>query len=939
MNTDQNKIETELIRISRDFLGELQAERALQAISLDASLERDLGIDSLGKVELFHRIEKKFSIKLPEMAMIEVNSLRDLAKIIIQKTPEQAFEPESGLYSKGLESLSIDLSSLTTLTDVLSSHATNVPKRPHIYLQNETGEEQIITYKQLFNEATDIARGLYQRGIEQGETIAIMLPTSAEFFYSFIGILMIGAIPVPIYPPFRLDQIEEYAKRQAKTLNNAEARILITFSRAEALSGILKSFIPSLIEVTTANNLKTSSIDSLPALSIKNNMPALIQYTSGSTGDPKGVLLSHQNILTNIRAIEQTIGIKPNDVAVSWLPLYHDMGLLIWLGSLYFGIPITILSPLTFLSRPEKWLWTIHYHRGTFSGGPNFAYDLCTDKIEPSDIEGLDLSSWSYAFSGSEAVNPKTLKRFTEKFSSYGFKHDSLLPAYGLAESTVALTIPTQRQLPYIDRIQRDYFEKESKAVPTTASDKTALEFVSCGKVLSGHEIRIVDEKGNKLDERHIGELLFKGPSSMQGYFNNPKATQKAYHDGWWDTGDLGYIANNELFITGRKKDLIIKAGRNLYPDEIEDVIGQVNHIIKGGVVAFGIQDPKTGTEKLIAVAETDQSDKKIQQSIRSEIIQKTSTSLGISPDTIIFVPPLTVPKTASGKLQRSSCKQAYLSGQLTTKQSSIKIQFIKLKFISTLKKIKRWFSFLGKFAFTLYVGILLLVTIPFLWICTFVVSRQLFAKLIRSWSRNIFRMAMCPITVEGTNNLKSNQPMICVTNHTSYTDALLLLATLPPGVTFTPKKELLKAPFIGTFIKKLGFITIDRTDFNKSLEDVNYIKEAILRGQSIAIFPEGTFTYATGLRPFKLGAFSLAVETQTPICPISIQGTRSILRGDDLLLRRGAIKVIIGELIFPHGKDWNETTRLLSLTRAEIAKHCGEPIIDIMVAGPEKDW
>ncbi|MHB1220591.1 MAG: AMP-binding protein [Gammaproteobacteria bacterium] len=868
--------------------------------------------------------------------MVEAESLRDLMKIIEQKISSKPIKIQPQPFSPILEMTSLDLTNARTLIDVLMTYATKEPNRPHLYLQNEMGEEQVIHYGQLFEEAKKIARGIYKQGIQPGETIGIMLPTSEDFFYAFCGILLAGAIPVPIYPPYRPDRIEEYAKREAKILQNAQARLLITFSQAEALSNILRIFIPSLKGVTTVKNLQLLE-GPLQEISIESSDPALIQYTSGSTGDPKGVLLTHENMLANIRAIIHAIPAKPTDVEVSWLPLYHDMGLMSWLGSLYLGIPITILSPLTFLTRPERWLWAIHYHRGTLSGGPNFAYELCVKKINPEDIEGLDLSSWRFAFNGAEAINPKTLERFSKKFSRYGFRAEAFAPVYGLAEATVGLTFPTKSRAPRVDKIQRDIFEKEGKAIPS-ASEKNILEFVGCGEPLLDHKIRIVDNAGQVLEDRVVGNLQFKGPSAMQGYFNNPEATQKAYHDGWWDTGDLGYRSDNEIFVTGRKKDLIIKAGRHLYPEEAEDIVSQIPSIRKGCVIAFGVSDPDSGTEKLIIVAETYELDKKKQQSIRSDVIEKMGIQIGIPPDTVILVPPRTIPKTSSGKLQRSECKKSYLEGKLFKQQLPARMQFAKLAFIAASKKVWSWLAYFGKFLYALYVGIILLITTPFIWLSILSLPRQYAARIIQIWARNFFRLIGCPITLEGKTNLQNTSPIIYVSNHSSYTDSILLLGILPPGVLFTVKKELLTTPIIKTFIKKLGYVTVDRMDFIKSLENKKSIEESISKKQSIVIFPEGTFTYATGLRPFKLGAFTVAAETGTPICPIAIRGTRSILRGDTYLPKPGAINITIGKPIYPKSKDWNEILRLHSLVRSEIATHCGEPVIDVIVAGPVLD-
>ena len=932
---NKNDIDQQLLSVTRDFLTELQAERALQAITLNASLERELGIDSLGKVELFHRIEKKFAIHLPENAIVDAETLQDLVKLIDRASPETTLTQNPQTHSPILESTTVDLSQITHVGEALLKHAEANPDRPHIYLQDEQGHEQIIRYGQLADEARAIANGLQQRGIRPGETIAIMLPTCDAFFYAYSGVLLAGAVPVPIYPPLRPDRIEEYAKREAKILHNAEVRLLITFSRAEILSHMLRTFIPSLKEVVTVANLKGSKKDFTP-VTIETNDPALIQYTSGSTGDPKGVFLTHENMLSNMRAIGEAVPVKRTDIEVSWLPLYHDMGLMSWLASLYFGIPLTLLSPLTFLARPERWLWAIHYHRATLSGGPNFAYELCVKKINPKDIEGLDLSSWRFAFSGAEAINPRTLERFHKKFAPYGFKLEMFAPVYGLAESTVALTFPPTTRAPRIDKIEREAFEKENKAVPTHSNDKKkTLEFVACGVAMNKHAIRIADDKNYPLAERQVGNIQFQGPSAMQGYFNNPAATQQIYHDGWWTSGDLGYLADNEIFIVGRKKDMIIKAGRNLYPEEVEEVVSQIASVRNGCVVAFGITDSVSGTEKLIVVAETYDLSKEKQQDIRTEIIEKLAISLGIPPDTVVLVPPRTIPKTSSGKLQRSACKQAFIKGKLSHSRLPAKLQIAKLGMIVSAKKSYGWLKLLGKSLYTFYAALISFFIFSLAWLSVMILPHKTAARAMRFFARNLFRLIGCPIAIVGRSNLKNDSPMIYVVNHASYIDSLLLIGILPVGVTFIGKKELLKTPILRTFFNKLGFITVDRMDFVKSLQNKDSIENAVKQGQSIVIFPEGTFTYATGLRPFKLGAFTIANDTQTPICPVAIHGTRMILRGTDKLGKPGPIKVTIGKPIYPKQKDWNEIIRLHSLTRIQIAKHCGEPVIDVIAAGP----
>lgn len=578
-----------------------------------------------------------------------------------------------------------------TLLEVLLHHAGATPDRPHIYLSKEDVEEQILTYRELLDGATAAARGLVEQGLRVKATVGIMLPTGADFFEAFFGVLLAGGIPVPLYPPFQADQIEEFSRRQAAILRKSEAQFLIVSAeRGVGLTRLLKPFIPSLQGALTVKSLKSSSA-LLPDFSPQEDDLALIQFTSGSTSDPKGVPLSHQNILANIRAIGQAAQICPTDGTVSWLPLYHDMGLIgSWLGSLYFGIPVTILSPLAFLSRPERWLWAIHDHRATLSASPNFGYEFCLRKIKDSSLEGLNLSSWRIGFNGAEAIHADTVARFTRRFAKYGFREETFLPVYGMAEASVALCFPPLGRPPRIDSVAREPFERWRKAVPASPLEPSPFHFVSCGYPVTGHEIRLMDEQGKEVGERIEGNLQFKGPSVMKGYYRNEEMTQASFHEGWLDSGDLAYWGESEVFITGRKKDVINRSGRNFYPEEIEAVSGEITGIRKGCVASFGIADPQLGTERLVIVAESREKVKEVRQHLAAEVRKKVGGVIGIRPDVVLIVPPGMVHKTSSGKLRRSSCKEAYLRGKLTRRQTPPWVQVAKLWTEGLLVRIRR---------------------------------------------------------------------------------------------------------------------------------------------------------------------------------------------------------------------------------------------------------
>ncbi|HEX4045337.1 MAG TPA: AMP-binding protein, partial [Gammaproteobacteria bacterium] len=841
------------------------------------------------------------------------------------------------------ERVTVDPTQAETLLDVLTLYAEKSPKKPHIYFQLENGGQEIITYETLFISAMRVACGLRERGLQEGETVAIMQPTSPAFMYAFFGTLLAGGIPAPIYPPFRAHMLEVYAKTEARILNNAEARILVTFTEAEKLSYLLQAFVPSIKAVVTVAALLNPQ-ELMPTFQAKADNAALLQYTSGSTSDPKGVLLTHANLLANIRAYGKAAQITPEDVAVSWLPLYHDLGLIgMWLGCFYYGIPLVLMTPFSFLNRPERWLWTIHHHRGTISGAPNFAYELCIRKIPPALLEGLDLSCWRMAVNGAEKVYPRTLQQFAEKFAAFGFQYNALVPVYGLAESTVGLTIPRLGQPFRVDYINREKFEENRQAQAITDNktgiavdrtvDKDTLAFVSCGIPIEGHEIRVVDEGGQVLADRTVGYLQFRGPSTMQGYYHNPRATAAVFHaDGWVDTGDLAYIAENELFVTGRSKDLIIKAGRNLYPAEIEGVASHVAGLRQGCIVAFGVTNAERGTEQLIIVAETKEKNKMKRTAIIHAVLEAIAAALDIVPDQVVLTAPRMIPKTSSGKLQRAACKTLYLQGKLSRSLTPPWLQTVKLGVRWGWKKCIDGVVTIGKIFYTVYAALIMAITLLFLYAIVRFTPMKTAAAVCRYWAKGLCIMIGCPIKKIGAFPPQPNTPFVYVANHASYLDAIVLLSILPAGTRFVGKKELFSQPILGTMIRRLDYLPLDRIDLPKGIEDTQHIEAALAAGDSILIFPEGTFGYTAGLRPFRLGAFKIAAEQGIAVCPIALQGTRSIWRDDEKLLRPGKIIVTICSPILSMGSEWSDITLLRNQVRAEIAQYCGEPSLDFII-------
>ncbi len=915
-------VEQQLLDIIGGLVAELGAG-VTRRPALDDSLDRDLGISSLERVELLLRLERAFGVRLPDSVMAEAATPRELVAAILgaaPSTPEVAPAPVSPA-TPGTPAPA----SARTLVDVLRWHAERTPDRTHIHLRQEDGTETPITYGELLTGSTAVSAGLRALGVKAGEPVALMLRTEEAFFEAFLGTLMAGGVPVPLYPPLRRDEFLEYVRRQRAILRNAGARVLVTFAEAARLATLIRGQAPSLETITTVERLAAERIGAAVQRSDSDD-PALIQYTSGSTGAPKGVLLSHANILANIRAIGEAIAVGPVDVCVSWLPLYHDMGLIgAWLGSLYFGVPVALMSPLAFLARPARWLWTIHAHHGTVSPAPNFAFDLAVRKIADDEIQGLDLSGWRLALNGSEVVSPETIDRFTLRFAPYGFRADAMCPVYGLAESSVGLTVSPLGRVPRIDSVAREPFERARDVRPAPAGEPRPLQFVSCGRPLPRHDVRIVDASGRPLGERVEGRVQFGGPSVTRGYFRNPEATSAVLRDGWMDSGDLGYWADSELFITGREKDLIIQGGRNIYAQEVEDVAATVAGIRKGCVAAFGVHDPALGTERLIVVAETRERNAARRDGLRQAVLDRVVTDIGVPPDVIVIADPGAVLKTPSGKIRRGAIRDAYGRGTLG-QRPPVALQWTRLLFADVWNRLGTFGGSVARLVFTAYVVVVLLLTLPALWAYLLVLPPGRHAnRAARRWSRIVLRLCGVRMRVTGLNNLSGLHSGILVANHASYIDPIVLMAAVPVDFHFVAKRRLADYPLIGTVIRKAGHLTIEKADVAQRLGGAMEVAKLLREGDLLMIFPEGTFFRPPGLLPFRLGAFKSAVETGRPIVPIAIGGTRHVLPDGTWLFRRGPIDVTIGAPLQPQAEGWPEMVRLRDLARDEIARGCGE--------------
>ena len=934
--SDQVPRERALLAVVAELVKELrqQSKRPVD-ISLSSRLERDLGIDSLGRTELMLRIERALHARLPIEVLSEAETVGDILKALGRVPVLPGFVAAAFPAAPPLPLVQAPVEA-RTLVEVLEWHVARHPDRPHLtVLQNENTILGTLTYAELADRARKVAAGLVAADILPQDRIALMLPTGLDFFIAFFGVLYAGAVPVPIYPPMQLAKIEEFMRRQSGILSNAGARLLVTVPEGLRFAALLRRQVPSVEAVESVQSLSSPQAETPPPVAHDSGAIALIQYTSGSTGDPKGVVLSHGNLLANIRAIGEAVGATSAEVFVSWLPLYHDMGLIgAWLGSLYFAASFYVMSPVSFLARPASWLWAMHRFRATISAAPNFAFEMCATRIDDADLRGLDLSALKLVANGAEPVSVGTLRRFTERFRPYGFRPEAMAPVYGLAENAVAVTLPSLGRIPVIDRVNRDALS-HGKAEPAKKDDENAIEFAACGQPLPDTEIRIVDEWGREAGDRTEGRLEFRGPSATSGYFRNEAKTRALFHDGWLDTGDRAYIADADLFVTGRTKDIIIRAGQHIYPHEVEEALGEIAGIRRGGVAVFGIPDTASGTERMIVVAETRETDPALREQLRASAQKAAAEIVGAPAEDIVLVAPGTVPKTSSGKLRRAAAKELYAAGLLQAAQPPLRRQLLRLWLAGVGPQLSRLRRTLSDRLYAAWWWTVMGTCFALGWPAVMLLPRRQWRWKALHWLSRAALFAMgVPLSVTGLSRIPRERAIVMF-NHSSYMDGLVVVAVLPHAPTFVAKQELAGQFFAGNVLRRLGTLFVERYDLSGSLADTAAATKVAREGRLLVIFPEGTFTRRPGLLEFHLAPFKIACDANLPVIPGVIRGTRSMLRSDQWFPRRGAASVDIAEPIKPTGSDFTSVLKLREEVRASILARCGEPDLGELVKPP----
>ena len=562
----------------------------------------------------------------------------------------------------------------TSLVDILQWRAMNQPHQlAYRFLLDGEYDEVCLSYQELDQRARSIA-ALLQSSAKVGDRALLLYPPGLDFIVAYFGCLYARIIAIPAYPPHpnRLEKTLPTILRIAADAKPSVALLTSTlFENISSQNTIKNKFGTIKLLVTDCDEVNDLT-GKWQQPGIEGNDTAFLQYTSGSTTIPRGVMVTHSNLMHNLDLIEESFGLTSKSQTVFWLPPYHDMGLIGILQSLYTGYPVTLMPHLMFLQRPFRWLQAISRFRATCSGGPNFAYDLCIRKVKPEQREQLDLSSWEVAFNGAEPIYNKTLKQFADYFSSCGFRREAFLPCYGLAEATLMVVGAPKSRFPVTQNLMTSGLEQNQVIISPNKNEDTRT-VVSCGKNMPNQKIRIVNAHTLALSPAdQIGEIWVSGPSVASGYWNKPLESELTFGARLSDfnegpflrTGDLGFLHDGELYVTGRIKNLIISDGKNHYSHDIERTVEKSHPAIRlAGCAVFSISNSES--EDIIVIAEIEHKITVKAEEVKKAIRLAVAIHHELHVDDIRLISPGGIPRTTSGKIKHYLCKTNYIAGSM----------------------------------------------------------------------------------------------------------------------------------------------------------------------------------------------------------------------------------------------------------------------------------
>ena len=550
---------------------------------------------------------------------------------------------------------------MKTFQHILKYHYDQNPDQVAIYLQHAGQEDKPITYRQLLTHASSVQHKLESEGIQPGEVVLLILQHGEELIYTYFGTTLHGVIPSIM--PYLTEKLqpERYREDLASLIQVSQPAAIFTYDEFKPEVQEALSSGTSVRSLLLASEVISASE---PTFDLNRRQPQdtfLLQHSSGTTGLQKGVALSHQAVLNQITSYADVLHVAHDDVVVSWLPLYHDMGLIAgFLMPIFLGVPLVLMSPFDWVRSPSMLMHAVSKYKGTISWLPNFAYNFCSQKIPPRYLKSIDLSSWRAVINCSEPMRHKSHQQFLKAFKPYGFREHALATCYGMAENTFAVTQGGIDQPIKIETVDRNSLQVDCLAKPAQ-KEKPFINIVSAGTPIPNTKVKIIDSRGRNLPERHVGEIAIKSNCMLSEYYNRPDETHEAFQNDWFLTGDYGYLHSGELYITGRKKDIIIIAGKNIYPQDLEDLTFEVDEVHPGRSVAFGIFSEKKGTEEVVIVAETDRNKHLEKLRIAKEIRSVVTRGSAIALRHVHLVNKGWIIKTSSGKTARAANREKFL--------------------------------------------------------------------------------------------------------------------------------------------------------------------------------------------------------------------------------------------------------------------------------------
>ena len=555
-----------------------------------------------------------------------------------------------------------------TLAGVLLDNLRAVPDQPALHLLHNRQPDRAITYRELVDGAAAYAAAYAAAGLQPGEVVVLILQHGEALVYAFWGAVLHGAVPAIM--PFLTEKLapERYRQELAALVEITRPAGLVTYRDFEpevrtALASLTESSVRTVLVSDDLPSPTPPYPHTITNLHTYTPTHALLQHSSGTTGLQKGVALSHRAVLNQLECYSAALRLSPNDVVVSWLPLYHDMGLIAgFVLPILRRLPLVLMSPFDWVRAPYRLLQAVSQYRGTLSWLPNFAFNFCAQKIRDRDLEGVDLSSWRAVINCSEPMRWESHQAFADRFAGHGLAPGALATCYAMAENVFAVTqggIDGPVTVDVVDR--RALIAGQALPAAPDGSDPEIVRMLSAGRPLANCQLRVLDDQGRDLPNRRVGQLALRSDCMLTGYYNRPDLTASALRDGWYLTGDLGYLAGGEVYVTGRMKDLIIVGGKNVHPQDLETLAGEVPGVHPGRVVAFGVFNPQAGTEEVAIVAEADTADPDLRAQTAEAIRQRINKGSDVSVRYIQIVDRGWVLKTSSGKVARGANREKYL--------------------------------------------------------------------------------------------------------------------------------------------------------------------------------------------------------------------------------------------------------------------------------------